>query len=41
MKIADDGLQILGGHGYSRDYPLEMWYRNARAVTILEGLVAL
>lgn len=41
MKIADNGLQIFGGHGYIRDYPVEMWYRNARTVTVLEGLATL
>jgi acyl-CoA dehydrogenase len=41
MKIADNGIQVLGGHGYMRDYPVEMWYRNTRALTLLEGLVAL
>jgi alkylation response protein AidB-like acyl-CoA dehydrogenase len=41
MKIADNGLQVLGGHGYIRDYPVEMWYRNARTVTVLESVAAL
>ena len=41
MKIADNGLQTFGGHGYIREYPVEMWYRNARALTLLEGVVAL
>ena len=41
MKIADDGLQVFGGHGFIRDYPLEMWYRNARALTVLESVAAL
>jgi alkylation response protein AidB-like acyl-CoA dehydrogenase len=40
MKIADNGLQIFGGHGYIRDYPLEMWYRNARTLTVLESAAA-
>ncbi len=40
MKIADDGLQIFGGHGFIRDLPLEMWLRNTRTVTVLEGPVA-
>jgi acyl-CoA dehydrogenase len=40
MKIADDGLQIFGGHGFIRDLPLEMWLRNIRTVTLLEGPVA-
>ncbi len=41
MKIADDGLQIFGGHGFIREYPVEMWYRNARALTVLEAVTAL
>lgn len=40
LKIADDGVQIFGGHGYIRDFPLEMWLRNARTLTVLEGAVA-
>ena len=40
VKIADDGLQIFGGHGYIRDLPLEMWLRNARALTIHNALAA-
>ncbi|MBU3917851.1 acyl-CoA dehydrogenase family protein [bacterium] len=39
MKIADDGVQIFGGHGYIRDFPLEMWLRNARTLTVMEGAV--
>jgi alkylation response protein AidB-like acyl-CoA dehydrogenase len=41
MKIADNGLQVFGGHGYIREYPVEMWYRNARALTVLESVAAL
>jgi alkylation response protein AidB-like acyl-CoA dehydrogenase len=40
VKIADDGLQIFGGHGYIRDLPLEMWLRNARVLTIHNALAA-
>jgi acyl-CoA dehydrogenase len=41
MKIADHGVQIFGGHGYIRDYPVEMWYRNMRSVTLLDAVAAL
>ena len=41
MKIADNGVQVLGGHGFIREYPVEMWYRNARTLTVLDGLAAL
>jgi acyl-CoA dehydrogenase len=40
MKIADDGVQVFGGHGYIRDYPVEMWYRNARTVTVLDAVAS-
>jgi acyl-CoA dehydrogenase len=40
VKIADDGVQVFGGHGYIRDFPVEMWLRNARTLTVLEGLVS-
>ena len=39
LVIADEGMQIFGGHGYVRDLPLEMWYRNARSLSVLDGLV--
>jgi len=38
MKIADYGVQILGGHGYIREHPVEMWFRNGRAFSSIEGL---
>jgi alkylation response protein AidB-like acyl-CoA dehydrogenase len=40
MKIADDGLQVLGGHGFIREHPVELWYRSARTLGVLEGTVA-
>ena len=41
MWIADNGVQILGGHGFIREHPVEMWFRNARTLGVLDGLVAL
>ncbi len=41
MKIADNGVQVLGGHGFIREHPVEMWYRNARTLTVLESAGAL
>jgi len=41
MKIADNGVQVLGGHGFVRDHPVEMWYRNARTLGVLEGTAAI
>lgn len=40
VKIADDALQIFGGHGFIRELPLEMWLRNARTLTVLDGPVS-
>jgi len=38
LKICDNAVQILGGHGYIREHPVEMWLRNARGFAMLEGL---
>jgi len=40
IQIADNGVQVFGGHGYIRELPLEMWLRNARTLTVMEGTVA-
>ena len=41
MKIADDGLQVLGGHGFIREHLVELWYRSARTLSVLEGAATL
>jgi len=38
LKIADNALQVLGGHGYIRDHLVELFLRNARCFAIVEGL---
>ncbi len=38
MKVVDYGVQILGGHGYIREHPIELYFRNGRAFSSLEGL---
>lgn len=38
MKITDYGVQILGGHGYIRENPVERYYRNGRGISILDGM---
>ena len=38
LAVADRAVQVLGGHGYIRDHPVEMWLRNARGFGVLEGL---
>jgi alkylation response protein AidB-like acyl-CoA dehydrogenase len=40
MRIADNGIQVLGGHGFIREHPVEMWYRHARTLSVLEGVLA-
>jgi acyl-CoA dehydrogenase len=38
LKVTDNGLQVLGGHGYIRDFPVELWLRNARGFSSFECL---
>ncbi len=38
MKVTDYGVQLLGGHGYIREYPVERYYRNGRGISIIEGM---
>jgi alkylation response protein AidB-like acyl-CoA dehydrogenase len=38
LMVTDRGVQILGGYGYIREYPVEMWLRNGRGVSSLVGL---
>jgi len=40
MAVTDNGLQVLGGHGFIRDHPVEMWARNARGFAIFEGITS-
>lgn len=37
MEIGTNGVQLMGGAGFIRDYPMEIWYRNLRSVGLLEG----
>lgn len=36
--VTDSGVQVLGGHGYIREHPVERWLRNARGFTTFDGL---
>jgi len=38
MMVTDRAVQILGGHGYIRDHPVEMWMRNGRGFAMFTGL---
>ena len=37
MQIGSAGVQLLGGHGYVKEHPVERWYRDLRAVGAMEG----
>ena len=37
MRIGLDGVQLLGGHGYVKEHPVERWYRDLRALAVMEG----
>jgi butyryl-CoA dehydrogenase len=37
MKVTVDALQIFGGYGYMRDYPIEKMMRDAKILQIYEG----
>ena len=37
MTIGSDGVQMLGGHGYVKEHPVERWYRDLRAAGLIEG----
>jgi acyl-CoA dehydrogenase len=41
MMVTDRAVQILGGYGYIREYPVEMWMRNGRGLSTLIGLAIL
>jgi alkylation response protein AidB-like acyl-CoA dehydrogenase len=37
MRVAIDAVQVLGGNGYTRDYPVERFFRDAKVTQIFEG----
>jgi len=37
MKVTTEALQILGGYGYMKDYPMEKLMRDAKLLQIYEG----
>ncbi len=37
VAIGSDGVQMLGGHGYVKEHPVERWYRDLRAAGVMEG----
>ncbi|WP_343710081.1 acyl-CoA dehydrogenase family protein [Mycobacterium sp.] len=41
MQIGLDGVQLLGGHGYTKEHPVERWYRDLRAIGVAEGVLVI
>ena len=37
MKVTTDAVQVLGGAGYTRDFPVERYMREAKVMQIFEG----
>jgi alkylation response protein AidB-like acyl-CoA dehydrogenase len=37
VEVANEGVQIFGGYGYTKDFPAEKYYRDAKLCTIGEG----
>ena len=38
LMVADRAVQILGGYGFIREFPVELWLRNARGFAVMEGI---
>ncbi len=38
MRVTDGGVQVLGGYGYIREFPVELWFRNGRGFSTFDGL---
>jgi acyl-CoA dehydrogenase len=38
LMVTDRAVQILGGHGYVREHPVELWLRNGRGFTTFDGM---
>jgi len=37
LEIGSNGVQLLGGHGFIKDHPVERWYRDLMTLTAIEG----
>jgi len=37
VKVTEQAVQVLGGYGYIKDFPVEKWYRDAKTYTLFEG----
>ncbi|WP_091533624.1 acyl-CoA dehydrogenase family protein [Fontimonas thermophila] len=39
MMIGSQAVQLLGGHGFVKEHPVERWYRDLRAAAVMEGVL--
>ena len=39
LEVTDGAVQVLGGHGYIREHPVELWLRNGRGFVTMDGAV--
>ena len=37
VTVTDEAIQILGGYGYIKDFPVEKWHRDAKIYELFEG----
>jgi alkylation response protein AidB-like acyl-CoA dehydrogenase len=37
MKIGTDSVQLLGGHGFTKEHPVERWYRDLRVMGVMHS----
>jgi alkylation response protein AidB-like acyl-CoA dehydrogenase len=37
LSVSADAIQVLGGYGYTREYPVERYMRDAKVMQIVEG----
>ncbi len=37
VRVANEGVQVFGGYGFTKDYPVEKYYRDVKLLTIGEG----
>lgn len=41
MKLGTDSVQLLGGHGFTKEHPVERWYRDLRSLAIMHNALSL
>jgi alkylation response protein AidB-like acyl-CoA dehydrogenase len=37
MEIGTNAVQLLGGHGFTKEHPAERWYRDLRVLSVING----